>query len=199
MYILGSGVYYSDISSIVEKIADNKARQYKKIAYLGPEDIRQEVRLKCFTALSKFNIKKTKNDLFMFLSVCADNRIRDIKRSIFYQYYDKTKCKFCHGQSITSPSGFYCPKCNTADNKNTFKMNINNPIRVNNGLLDDDFCLPSQKMEIIDYIRFNLPSGLMPIFNRLEKLEFKMGALKKGDRYKISNEIMFILKKYYEE
>ncbi len=199
MYILCSGIDYSSVSDVVEKIADNKARQYKNIAYLDKEDIKQEVRLKCYTALSKFNVKKNKNDLFIFLSVCADNRIRDLKRSIFYQHYDKRKCKFCHGQSLSSPSGFNCPKCQVADNKNAFKMNINNPIRVNNGLLDGEFDLPSKKVEILDYIKFNMPSGLMYIFDKLEKSDFKMASLKKNERYKMSDEIMGILKRYYEE
>ncbi len=195
--ILASGILYSDVSDVIERIAENKARQYKSIAYLDQDDIKQEVRLKCFLAIKKFDKERAiKSKPFNFLSVCADNKIRDIKRTIFFKYYNKNKCKICNGRSV---SGVYCSKCQNLDNINIFKMSLNSPASLINGDNKQQYYFPIHIIEAMDYVKFHLPSGLLPVFNKLGNLNFDLNLLKRAEKYKISKEFLKLLKQYYQD
>ncbi len=86
IHVQASGLSYSEQNHIIEKIANQKAYQYRNIGFFDSEDIKQEVRVKCWSVLSKYDPKKYTTDLKVFLSVCAENRIRDIKRSVLYKH-----------------------------------------------------------------------------------------------------------------
>jgi hypothetical protein len=69
-----SGLTYNEQKDLIEKIARTKAFQHKNIGFYDFEDIQQEVRIKCWNAVSKFKPCEGTN-IYVFLSVCAETVI----------------------------------------------------------------------------------------------------------------------------
>jgi hypothetical protein len=86
------GVQYRNkkIQMMIDTIARTKAAQAHHIAYLDIEDLAQEIRFKCYSVLKQYDPTRTDANLHTFLSVCADNRLRDLRRSVLYKH-----CKPC--------------------------------------------------------------------------------------------------------
>ena len=193
MHISASGFINSDIYNIIEKIADNKARQYKKIAYLDADDIKQEVRIKCVNALRKYEEKREDADLFVFLSVCADNKLRDIKRNILYKHNGKI-CQTCN-----SINGKFCNKCKKLQRNVHSKMSLGMPISLEDQGVESKLYDACSTLDILDYIKFHLPSGLYKTFDKFQEANFNFKLLKQKERVSISGVIISIINNFYKE
>ena len=76
---------------LIEKIGSIKSLQHKSISYYDGDDINQEVFIKCWQAVEKYD-PNCDTKLRVFLSVCAENRIIDIRRGLVYRH-NKTCCQ----------------------------------------------------------------------------------------------------------
>ena len=69
---------YSDIHSIVEYLIKAKSAKIKTIGIYDPDDIAQEVRVKCFKIMHKY--ASNKGSAVNFFGVCIDNALIDLIR-----------------------------------------------------------------------------------------------------------------------
>lgn len=81
-----SGLYEQHLG-IIERVVLSKRNQYK-FPGTSSEDLSQDIRIICFDAINRFDIKRVKNDsvekpLFSFLARCVDNALYNKFRGIF--------------------------------------------------------------------------------------------------------------------
>ena len=69
---------YSDIHDIVEYLIKAKSAKIRTIGIYDPDDIAQEVRVKCFRIIHKFS--SSKGSAVNFFGVCIDNSLTDLIR-----------------------------------------------------------------------------------------------------------------------
>lgn len=69
---------YNDIHDIVEYLIKAKSAKIKTIGIYDPDDIAQEVRVKCFKVIHKFS--SSKGSAMNFFGVCIDNSLTDLIR-----------------------------------------------------------------------------------------------------------------------
>lgn len=185
-----SGFKYDDVSDTIEEIANNKSKQYGKISYFDPEDIKQEVRIKCWSVLKHYDKKRAGANLKTFLTVCADNRLRDIKRSVLYKFNSPcTKCEF-HKQE-----GDKCVKfankidcCQHAKHERYIQAKLSNshPIDIDTQrIYDNNSNSFVENLEFIDFVETHLPSGFMPLFRKLQDVKYNFKSLKFKERIAI--------------
>lgn len=185
-YLYPSGV---NIEEIIENIATVKSKQYKKIAYLDEDDIKQEVRIKCYDSLEKYNFGRSEK-IHTFLSICADNKIKDIKRSLVYKHsLPCHKCPFWDKDS--AQSGMYdCVAFNRKEYCDKFKKHsifVKNKISANMALDVDEEIIYDKKnvfdsIELYDYIESSLPSSLMFSYNKFKNSNFSSNSLSSKER-----------------
>jgi len=93
---------YDDVSEIVESLLRAKARKIHAIGHYGKDDIRQELRIKCFKAIEKYSDSRGGN-INNYLGVCIDNALIDLLRRhtlkksnvCFYCLYNlKNECQY---------------------------------------------------------------------------------------------------------
>jgi DNA-directed RNA polymerase specialized sigma24 family protein len=83
MSVASSGICnYDDIHDIVEALVRIKARRYA-VGYMTAEDIAQEIRLKCFLLLPKFNANRVTKTPMQFFNTCTDNDLRNKRRDLY--------------------------------------------------------------------------------------------------------------------
>jgi hypothetical protein len=69
---------YLDISPIIEYVAAVKCAKFGGVGIYSPDDVAQEIRVKCYRILHKFN--PAEGSAFNFFGSCADNMLRDLRR-----------------------------------------------------------------------------------------------------------------------
>lgn len=181
--IIPSGISFNECEEIIEKIAINKAKQFNTIAYLDAEDIKQEVRIKCWSVLPGYDKHRSAN-LQTFLTVCADNRLRDIKRSLLFKFNKPcSRCEFNSTNGCVKYSNkFECKLYKRHERYIQTKLSTSHPVDIDTQRICDN---GSQKFidnfEFIDFVETHLPSGLMPLFRELASVnfQFKLISLKK--------------------
>ena len=198
---------YEDAEELIEKIASYKANQYGKIGYLEPEDVKQEVRLKCYKELHKYDPSRTNAHLFTFLSVCADNRIRDLRRKLVFK--DNKPCLRCpFWDPVASKKGQHdclmfedklsCDKFSSYQTYVKTKLNSNRPLDItdkNVYIYDNGVFNEINKIDVLDFVYNALPSGLNPLFQKLMESNFNTKKLKPKER----EELLVVLKEIFEK
>jgi len=200
-----SGLTYDSVHDIIERIAKDKAKQYRRIAYYDELDIAQEVRIKCFMTLKNYDPKRSGSNIHTFLSVCADNRLRDIRRNTVYKH--NSPCARCmYWNSDAAASGIHdcarfgdkidCEKFTKHGRYIMAKLSINSPTMVDEKMaLDTAHHEHVSAFDFTDFIVENLPSGHVSIFMELKDNNFNLRALGKSDRHVIIKDIRDIFDK----
>jgi len=189
--ISASGFSYHDIEPIVESIARAKARQYKKIAYYDPEDIKQEVRIKCFQTLKNYDPARSGANIRVFLAVCADNKLKDIKRNVIYKHTSPcSRCDCCNHDtnecSLYPNNKKQCEKYMRHEKYVHTKLSVNSPISIEEKrVIDNKSQTYFDKIDFIDYIFSLIPSGMNNLFNSLRENNFNINAMPTKEREKI--------------
>ncbi len=189
--ISASGYAYEDIEPVVEAIARNKARQYKKIAYYDPDDIKQEVRIKCFQTLRSFNPARSGANIRVFLAICADNKLKDIKRNIIYKHTSPCdRCDCCDHEtgdcSLYPADKKQCSKYQRHEKYVHTKLSVNSPISIEEKrVIDNRSQVYSDRVDFIDYIFSLIPSGMLNLFGSFRDNNFNLDAMSNKDREKI--------------
>lgn len=186
-----SGISYTSEEDLIEKIAASKAYQHKRVGYYDAEDIKQEVRIKCWGVLNRYNPDSGTN-LYVFLSVCAENRIRDIKRSIMYKHNKPClRCPFWN--DLAAQSGQHdcvvfsnkmdCEKYKRHEKYVQAKLSASHPVDINSQIMVDKTSTEDfDHIDIIDYVLSSISSGILPLFVKFSQSNYDLKALKPRDR-----------------
>ncbi len=182
---LASGLTYSDIEPLVESIARSKARQYKHIAYYDVEDIKQEVRLKCFTTLQNYDPERAGSNIRIFFTICADNRLKDIKRNVIYKH--TSPCAHCDWFKNEKCRQFHdtrdCEKCARHERYVMTKLSVNSPVSIEEKrVVDSRSNAFIDNVDMIDYIFSLIPSGMTSLFIEFKERNFNLSAMPVKDR-----------------
>ncbi len=203
--VLPSGINQSEAEEVIESIAHSKAARCKKIAYLGRADIRQEVRIKLWKSLELYDPAR-KVKLRTFLTVCADNRIRDIRRSLLYKHnkpcfrcplWDKAAAKAGVHDCTAFTNKMDCEKYAKHEQYVQTKLSANNPIRLDDARVEDTrFSNTMLSIEMLDYIYVHLPSGFHPLFDKLKQSNYDFKALKPAEGETLRRALAEALEEY---
>jgi len=201
-----SGMTIEEVGKIIEGIAQTKGRQHQKIAYLDSEDIAQEVRIKCIKSLPRYDPRLSGAKLGTFLTVCAENRIRDIRRSLLYKHnkpcfrcpmWDQDAYKRGEHDCVAFRNKMACGKFARHERYVQVKLSANHPISIDEARIED---APQDANSFDDdFIRFiysNLPEHLHALFKELEISNFEMKSLKPKARSMLQEALKEILKGY---
>lgn len=198
---------YSAAAEIIESIANTKARQFKRIAWFDADDIRQEVRQKCYLTLGKFDPKIS--DLRTFLSRCAENRLRDIKRGLLYKHnkpcfrcplWNMAASKAGKHDCMAFDDKMECDKYARHERYVHIKLSSSHPINLDESRVEDtSFEKAIANADLIEFILKRLTPGQKKIFITFQRSNFDLKALKPKDRTKICEVIVEILSMYQEE
>jgi len=97
-----NNISYEDIEPIVEKLIKSKTRKYKFDIW-GEDDIAQEIRIKCFVAIQKYD-PNSGAKIETYLTTCVNNMLANLLRDNFFSckppcYNNRTKsaCKYFSG------------------------------------------------------------------------------------------------------
>lgn len=202
--VVASGLTYTQQEDIIERVARNKAYQYRSVGYFDSDDLMQEVRIKCWNAMDKYDPTCGVN-LYVFLSVCAENRIRDIKRSILYKHNKPClRCPFwCAGSAASGQHDcmvYYdkmqCEKYKKHERYVQAKLSASHPIDIDNERIEDEESSVHQDtLEMVEFIESKLPVGMMGSFRKFRSQNFNPRSLKHRER----NLLMEVLKEIIEE
>lgn len=189
--IVASGLSFKDQEELIEQVATAKAYQYKKIGFYDFDDIKQEVRIKCWSVVERYDPTCGTN-LSVFLSICADNRIKDIRRSVMYKHNKPClRCPFWDKNAATSGSHdclvYYNKMCCERYAKHEkyvhAKLSASQPIDINTQRIEDlNSGTHQRSLEIVELIESKLPKHLLPIFNKFKAENFDTKALKARER-----------------
>lgn len=70
---------YSHLSGVIEQVVHNKIHRYY-VPDMSPDDIAQEIRIKCVAAMEKFDATRIGPNPYQFLSKVADNHLYNFSR-----------------------------------------------------------------------------------------------------------------------
>lgn len=70
---------YSHLSGLIEQVVHHKLYKHY-VPDMGPDDIAQEIRIKCVAAMEKFDATRIGPNPYQFLSKVADNHLYNLKR-----------------------------------------------------------------------------------------------------------------------
>jgi hypothetical protein len=198
--------YYS-AEAIIESVAESKANQFKNIGWLDEEDLKQEVRLKCWQTLHKYN--KRRSDLYIFLSRCADNRLRDIRRSICYKHNKPClRCPFWKPESAAKGkhdcSAFRdklkCDKYAKHEKYVQIKLSISHSMSIDEDrIYDSKFSNKLLQYDLVDFINVHIPSGHQYLFNMFASGNFDMRVLKPKERTELSEVLVDVMSIHQEK
>lgn len=203
--VSASGLTYTQQEHIIERVALAKAHQYRQIGYYELDDLKQEVRIKCWSVIHRYNPECGAN-LYVFLSVCADNKLRDIKRGVMYKHNKPClRCPFWN--SAAASSGRHdclvydykmdCERFAKHERYVQAKLSASHPIEINNERVEDTGHMsPEDRVDLVDYIETRLPKGLLPSFSKLKLNNYNTKCLKPRERSTLINSLRNILKDF---
>lgn len=199
------GIDPEEAQDIIESIARSKAVKHRKIAHLGIDDICQEVRLKLWLSLSKFDPER-KVKLRTFLTVVAENRIRDIKRALLYKhnkpcfrcpFWDKIASKAGNHDCLEFEKKTECEKYARHEKFVQAKISANNPISLDGTRLEDQgSCFSETTFDMLEYIYTYLPSAFHPLFDKLKESNYDFNSLKSKERVILLGILKEVLEDY---
>jgi hypothetical protein len=203
-----SGITYDEIFDIIEYIADVKASQYGSISFLDQDDIRQEVRMKCWEIIrdEKYDPNRSAANLKTFLTICADNRIRDIKRGLVYKYNKPCiRCEF-YNKEADLQGRHDCiafldkSQCKPYRNHQKYiyaKLSGSHPASLyGRTIIDDKSSAETKNFEFIDYIETKIPEEFYNLFVLLKDSNFDLKCLGGADRAEMVKVLKKILMDY---
>ncbi|MCK5610133.1 hypothetical protein KAR91_50130 [Candidatus Pacearchaeota archaeon] len=199
------GIDPEEAQDTIESIARSKAAKHRKIAHLGVEDICQEVRLKLWLSLEKFDPER-KVKLRTFLTVVAENRIRDIKRTLLYKhnkpcfrcpFWDKVASKTGKHDCLEFENKMTCEKYARHEGFVQAKISANNPISLDDTRLNEEGnCFSEATFDILEHIYIYLPSAFHPLFDKLKVSNYDFDALKSKERVILLDALKEVLEDY---
>ena len=189
-----SGITYNSIEEMIESIAEYKARQYKRVGFLESDDIKQEVRLKCFESLGKIDFGRNDSNVFGFLSRAADNRILDIRRK--WVYKNNKPCTTCPFYDIKADkqNSHFCKKFVDTQMCDEFaaytklinaKKSANRPMDIDDNnvyVMDDNFLNTINNIDVQEFILKYLPAELHETYYKLAAFDFNPVKLNPHER-----------------
>lgn len=186
-----SGLSFTEQEELIERIATAKAYQHRKIGYYDFDDLKQEVRVKCWKAVEKYNESCGAN-LFVFLSICAENRLRDIRRSVQYKnnkpcfrcpFWDKGAAASGNHDCLVYYDKINCERYAKHERFVYTKLSASSPIDIDTQRIEDNgFGSHLKKLEIVEIIESRLPPYLGPIFQKFKAHNFNIKILKPKER-----------------
>ena len=203
---VASGITYDDFSAIVERVAELKARHHLNIGYLDEEDIKQEVRIKCWEIMNRVD-----NDIGQpdsFFAVCAEHRLTDLKRSLIYKH-QKPCFKCPHWNKDPEASGSYkcfrfedrseCERFSKHEKFVALKIASNYPYNLHHEpIYDETSHRGMERVDLEDYIYTHLPEFFHPYFKTVQENGYNFKVLKAKMRATLLNLLREILKEYKE-
>lgn len=203
--VMASGLTYTQQEDIIERVARNKAFQYRNVGYYDIDDLMQEVRIKCWNAMEKYDPSCGVN-LYVFLSVCAENRIRDIKRSILYKHNKPClRCPFWCASAAASGQHdcivYYdkmqCDKYAKHERYVQAKLSASHPIDIDGERIEDSESESHREtLELVEFIETKLPGSMMGLFHRFRAQNFNPRALKPRERSVLMEALKDIIEEY---
>lgn len=186
-----SGITFENQQETVEKVANAKAFQYRKIGYYDTEDLKQEIRIKCWSVINRYDPNSGTN-LFVFLSVCADNRLRDIRRSVIYKHNKPCfRCPFWHKGAAASGvhdclvyyNKMDCDRFAKHERYTHAKISSSQPIDIDTQRIEDhNYGVKQREVEINEMVESKLPNELVPLFRKFKSYNFDTKMLKAREK-----------------
>ncbi len=167
------------------------------------------MRIKCWSALNKFDSSSFSTSLRVFLSVCAENRLRDIKRSVLYKHNKPcVRCPFWNQSA--AQSGMHdclvfndkmdCYKYNRHERYIQAKLSASHPIDIDNErVIDEGSNIKFNHVDFLDYIYTNIPSGYTSSFNKLQITNFHFDELEDQERNDLIDILREVLSNFQED
>ena len=197
-----SGLSFQEQESLIERIAVSKSYQHRKIGYYDFDDLKQEVRIKCWSAVERYDPNCGAN-IFVFLSVCAENRIRDIRRSVQYKnnkpclrcpFWDKGAAASGQHDCRVYHDKIQCERFSKHEKFVHTKLSASSPIDIDTQMIEDnDFATHLHKLEIVEVIENRLPQHLCPLFKKLKTQNFNLKMLKAKERALLINTLRSLM------
>jgi hypothetical protein len=203
----GITITYNEAEDIIEAVAEAKARQFKKIAWLDSDDLKQEVRSKCYRTLPRWDPNRA--DLYTFLSKCAENRLRDLRRGLLYkhnkpcfrcQFWDEDKYKSGQHDCTIFRDKYDCDKYRRHEQYVYLKISVNNPITIDeNRISDNKFERIVERSELIEFVYDRLDPYYTSLFISFANANFDLKAISPKERSSFCEIIVEILQEFQEE
>jgi DNA-directed RNA polymerase specialized sigma24 family protein len=101
---------YEQASDTIEEIIKIKAHLWQK-SYISRDDIAQELRLKCWYLLEKYDPARGKS-LKSFLNSCTQNFLRNLIRDSFSKFDPpcKKECTHYEANGVPTKDSIFCPR-----------------------------------------------------------------------------------------
>ena len=163
----------------------------------------QEVRIKCWNALPKYD-PTTGVNLYVFLAVCAENRIRDIKRSVLYKHNKPClRCPFWNAGAAASGQHdcivywdkTECEKYVKHERYVQAKLSASHPVDIDNERLEGEDNTAST-FEMVEFIEARLSPSLQGLFAIFKAQNFNAKALKPRERSMLMEALRDIIVEY---
>lgn len=176
------------LAEIVEYVANVKAAQHRKIGYFDDEDIRQEVRIKCWQLIENdvYDPERSPISIKNYFLLCAENRLIDIKRKLFDNCNSPCKrCPFFDARAKRNKEH----DCKAFDDKQDCQMFakysefIDSKRRVNSAQSCDNMegmigSNQTNMVEMFDYIVSKIPKVMQEDFQALADSNFDLSKTK---------------------
>lgn len=171
--IVSSGIpTYSDITDIVEALANTEGRRYP-IPGMDHDDIAQEIRLECFRVLPYFNASRIGPSPYKYLQTCVRNFLYNMRRGIWVPnnppcvrcpLWDKLK-RTCTINEIG------CDKIVQYRENMAAKADLRRPASLDEDVVDNIQDMQIDATLLDQSIRESLPSNLVSFYEKLIKGE----------------------------
>jgi len=200
-----SGLIFNNYVDLIGEISKIKANQHGTISYFGPDDIEQESMIKLWKAIPKYN-EKCGTKLRVFLSICAENRIIDIRRGLVYRHNKPCfRCPFWN--EAAAASGIHdclvtldkmnCKRFCKHEKNLHLKMSVNSPDNIDNtDVFDDMFCNSVESVDLEDFIYTKLDKCWHPIYDKFKESHYSFKSLTVGERNLLKEKLESILAEY---
>lgn len=198
---------YEEAAEAIDGVAEAKARKVKNIGWLDEEDIKQEVRLKCFLILDRYD--PSMSDLTTFLSRCADNRLRDIRRSIVYKHnkpcfrcplWDRAAAVEGRHDCAGFSNKMECDKFAKHEQYVQAKISASRPVNIDDANVEDGtFDDVVENAEMIEYVRSKLAPPLLPFLDALVRSNFNPSSVSPRNRMLLFEAVVEVLQVHREE
>jgi hypothetical protein len=176
-----SGIKYKDIEQIIDTVARAKAHQYGSVSYLDQQDLIQEVKIKCWKVLNSYNPDRKNANLLTFLSVCADNRIKDLRRILVYKH-NKPCVRCIHhskGKCTKFKKRMECKQFEQHEMRIKNKLSCSNTVDIcGHNVYDKKSERFIEDVDFYDFIYTHLPQHLHQLFDQLRDANFDFRVLK---------------------
>lgn len=202
---VASGTNFHNTYDLISEISQIKGNQHGYVSYYSPEDIEQESMIKLWQVADRFNPSGGAK-LRVFLSICAENRIIDIKRGLVYRhnkpcfrcpFWDENAAASGQHDCLAYREKMICDRYYKHEKNLHLKMSVNSPDSIENAsIFDDVFTNNVERLELEDFIYSKLEERWHHIFDKFRDANYKLGALRKKERNLIKEKLIEIIEEY---